>query len=91
MTSKRTRTFKPDTSKCLTDYFYFIDPELGLCFVRVPTWAPFMLTIYFNGHAWLATQLKARGLEYELRDRCLWNGGDVSARHAARLRRGPAA
>jgi hypothetical protein len=32
---------KPDTGKCLTYYFYFMDPKLGLCFVRVPMWAPF--------------------------------------------------
>lgn len=29
------------TSKCLHYYFYFIVPELGLCYLRVPTWAPF--------------------------------------------------
>jgi hypothetical protein len=69
---------KPDTSKCLTYYFYFIDSELGLCFVRVPTWAPFTLTVYFNGHAWLATQLKARGLEYELRDNAFTSIADFA-------------
>lgn len=69
---------KPDTSKCLTYYFYFIDPELGLGFARVPTWAPFNLTIYFNGHAWLAAQLKARGIEYELRDNAFTNIADFA-------------
>lgn len=35
------RTFlKPDDGKCLHYYFYFIDEELGLCYVRVPTWRP---------------------------------------------------
>ena len=34
------RTFlKGDTGKCLHDYFYFIDKDLGLCYLRVPTWA----------------------------------------------------
>jgi hypothetical protein len=73
---------KPDTSKCLTYYFYFIDPELGLCFVRVPTWAPFSLTVYFNGHAWLAAQLKARGIEYELRDNAFTNIADFATANA---------
>jgi hypothetical protein len=36
--------------KCLHYYFYFIDDDLGLCYVRVPTWCPFRLQIYFNGH-----------------------------------------
>jgi hypothetical protein len=35
------KTFvKPDSGRCLHYYFYFIDPELGLCHLRVPTWAP---------------------------------------------------
>ena len=28
---------------------YFIDEELGLCYVRVPTWCPFRLQVYCNG------------------------------------------
>ena len=32
------RTFlRPDTTKCLHYYFYWMDPELGLIYVRVPT------------------------------------------------------
>ena len=36
---KKTRkTFvRPDAGKCLHYYFYFIDEELGLIYVRVPT------------------------------------------------------
>ena len=41
---------KPDTGKCLHYYFYFIDEQLGLCYLRVPTWCPFRLPFYFNGH-----------------------------------------
>jgi hypothetical protein len=63
------RTFlKADQSKCLHYYFYFIDPELGLCYLRVPTWCPFRLQFYFNGHHWLASQLRAGGINYTLRD-----------------------
>jgi hypothetical protein len=42
--------FKPTEAKCLHYYFYFIDRDLGLCYLRVPTWAPFRLQFYFNGH-----------------------------------------
>jgi hypothetical protein len=34
---------RPDSGKCLHYYFYFIDAELGLVYLRVPTWAPFRL------------------------------------------------
>jgi hypothetical protein len=66
---KSHRTYlKPDSSKCLHYYFYFIDAQLGLCYVRVPTWCPFRLQIYFNGHNWLAHQLKTHKLNYRLMD-----------------------
>lgn len=59
---------KPDNSKCMTYYFYFIDEQLGLCYLRVPTWCPFRLQFYFNGHNWLANQLKERGIAYTIVD-----------------------
>lgn len=59
---------KLDSGKCLHYYFYFIHEQLGLCYLRVPTWCPFRLQFYFNGHAWLATQLKEKGVAYELLD-----------------------
>ena len=54
--------------KCLHYYFYIIDPDYGLCYLRVPTWCPFQLQFYFNGHNWLARQMDKVGLEYELQD-----------------------
>jgi hypothetical protein len=59
---------RPDDGKCLHYYFYFIDDELGLCYVRVPTWLPCRLQIYFNGHNWLAAKLRKQGIEYKLVD-----------------------
>jgi hypothetical protein len=59
---------KPDQSKCLHYYFYFIDEKLGLCYVRVPTWCPFRLQIYFNGHNCLAAELDKRHIGYKLID-----------------------
>ena len=57
------RTFlKPDSGKCLHYYFYFIDPDLGLCYLRVPTYSPFRAQFYFNGHDWLRRQLAKAGL-----------------------------
>lgn len=59
---------KPGTSKCLHYYFYFINETLGLCYMRVPTWAPFRLQFYFNAHSWLASELKREGIHYSLID-----------------------
>ena len=67
---------KPDDGKCLHYYFYFIDEELGLTYVRVPTWLPCRLQIYFNGHNWLAAQLRKRKIDYELRDNAFVQIGD---------------
>ena len=59
---------KPDTGKCLHYYFYFIDAEVGLCYLRVPTWCPFRLQFYCNGHGWLARRLSADGIGFTLAD-----------------------
>jgi hypothetical protein len=72
------RTFlKYDTSKCLHYYFYFIDREYGLCYMRVPTWPPFRLQFYMNGHSLLANKLDKKGIEYELVDNAFINISDV--------------
>ncbi len=56
---KTGQTFlRPDDGKCLHYYFYFLDEDLGLGYVRVPTWCPFRLQVYLNGHHWLAAQLR---------------------------------
>jgi hypothetical protein len=55
--------FKPDTGKCLHYYFYFIDKDMGLCYLRVPTYAPFRLQFYFNGHGLLEAALRRRQIE----------------------------
>jgi len=70
---------KPVGGKCLHYYFYFIDEELGLCYLRVPTWCPFRLQFYFNGHNWLARQLDHRGLGYKLLDNAFTHIDDFEA------------
>jgi hypothetical protein len=34
----------------------------------VPTWAPFRLQVYFNGHSWLARQLVHAGIGFDTAD-----------------------
>jgi len=55
-------------SKCLHYYFYFIDPYLGFGYVRVPTWCPFKLQVYINGHNILANELKKAGIKHSMID-----------------------
>jgi hypothetical protein len=63
------RTYlRPDSGKCLHYYFYFVDAELGLMYLRVPTWCPFRLQLYFNGHSWLARKLAAAGIGFAMAD-----------------------
>ena len=63
------KTFvRPDSGKCLHYYFYFIDAAFGLVYLRVPTWAPFRLQFYCNGHNWLARKLAAEGVGFTMAD-----------------------
>jgi hypothetical protein len=59
---------KVKQGRCLHYYFYFIDADLGLCYLRVPTWCPFRLQFYFNGHYALARQLTPRGVAFVQHD-----------------------
>ncbi len=54
--------------KCLHYYFYFITADLGLCYLRVPTWAPFRLQFYCNGHNLLASRLSKKNIDFQMLD-----------------------
>jgi len=63
------KTFlKGSQSKCLHYYFYFIDKYLGLCYFRVPTWLPFRLQVYVNGHNILKAELDNNNIGYTVID-----------------------
>ena len=59
---------RPASGKCLHYYFYFMDDEFGVVCLRVPTWCPFRLQFYCNGHGRLASQLTATGLDFAMAD-----------------------
>jgi len=61
-------SLKNDSGKCLHYYFYFIDQDYGLCYLRVPTWCPFRLQFYFNGHNLLAAKLSRQDIGCEMRE-----------------------
>jgi hypothetical protein len=63
------KTFlKGAQGKCLHYYFYYNDPDMGFGYVRVPTWCPFQLQVYFNGHSVLAKELDKKGIAYTMLD-----------------------
>lgn len=68
---KTGRTFlRMREGKCLHYYFYMIAEGIGLCHVRVPTWAPYRLQVCLNGHNVLAERLKQRGIGFKMADNC---------------------
>ena len=63
--------------KCLHQYFYLIDPQLGWLNVRLQTWLPFTVHIVINGREWLAQRLLQKGIGFERRDNCFVDIVDV--------------
>jgi hypothetical protein len=64
-------------AKCVHYYFYFLSEEFGLCYMRVPTWAPFRLQFYCNGHNWLAGQMSLQNIAFKQCDNTFLEVGDI--------------
>jgi len=46
-------------------YFYVLDKEFGLGFVKFSSYAPFNVRVWLNGHEWAKRQLRRRGIRFE--------------------------
>jgi len=46
-------------------YFYILDEEFGLFFIKVCTYFPFDIKVCFNGHEWAKQQLRKEGIGFE--------------------------
>jgi hypothetical protein len=68
--AKKKLELRGKPSKCLHYYHYFMDPEVGLTYVRLQTWFPFTVHVGMNGREWLARQMDKIGLRYRRRDNC---------------------
>lgn len=64
--------------KCLHYYFYMMDKELGLCYLRVSTWCPFQVQFYFNGHNWLASLITKQSIPFVMEDNAFLDITDFS-------------
>jgi hypothetical protein len=76
--------------KCLVHYFYLLDPRFGLMHVRRPTWFPFTMQVYVNGHEWLARRMNRLRMVYKQLDNAFLSiarpeRADRLAREFARL------
>lgn len=73
---------KVTQGKCLHFYFYFLHERLELCNLRVPTWLPFRWQFYFNGHHWLARELRRSGISLQRLDNAFVENADWKAAQA---------
>lgn len=73
---------QPSGGKCQHYYVYFMDAEFGLGYLRIPTWAPFRLQAYINGHDWLERRMKASDLRFKKVDNCFTHLADFAAAQA---------
>ena len=60
-----------ERGKCVHYYHYFLDPDLGLGYIRVQSWFPFAIRVGLNGRNWLCRQLEQRGVAFERRNNLL--------------------
>ena len=60
-------------------YYYSLDPEFGLMYVRLETWFPYTIQVYVNGHDWLARQMQKRQLGFVQQDNAFTQLDDPAA------------
>lgn len=77
--------------KCLHYYIYWMDEVYGLCYLRIPTWAPFRLQVYFNGHDWLERRMKSEGIRFNKIDNCFCHISDFDRANKIARQLDPAA
>jgi hypothetical protein len=61
-------------------YFYILDADFGLFFIKVCTYFPFDVKVCFNGHEWAKQQLRQEGIGFEA-----LNNGFLSCENPVRL------
>ena len=49
-------------------YFYILDRNFGLTFIKFSSYAPFSIRVWLNGHEWAKRQLDRKGIRYQSLD-----------------------
>lgn len=78
------KELRVEFGKCKHYYHYYLDPQYGLRYTRLQTWAPFTMHVGLNGRDWLAQQLDAAGIAYRKNDNSFaWIADFAAAQHLA--------
>ena len=70
----KTKTGKPFTkmyscNKFVSHYYIYIhDKELGLCYLKISSYMPFVCEFYMNGHNYLKQQFDICEADYKMKD-----------------------
>jgi len=56
--------------RVLLYYAYLQDPQAGRMFVRICPYFPFNISVWMNGHHWLANQMRQEGIAFRQSDNC---------------------
>lgn len=49
-------------------YIYILDKKLGLCYLKISSYLPFICEFYMNGHNYLKQQFDIRDIDYKMND-----------------------
>jgi hypothetical protein len=58
-------TYSRRTVQVTHYYFYILDEDFGLAFIKVCTYLPFEVKLCFNGHSWAKQHLTREGIAFE--------------------------
>jgi hypothetical protein len=56
--------FTKSSRRVGTFYFYVLDPDFGVGFIKICTYFPYPAKVWVNGHEWAKRQLEHRGVDY---------------------------
>ena len=80
ITTKKGKKFTKmySTNKFVSQYYIYIDDqELGLCYLKLSSYIPFVSEFYFNGHNYLKKQFDKTGKTYTMKDNSFTKIEDV--------------
>jgi hypothetical protein len=78
--TKKGKTFTKmfSVNKFVSQYYIYIDDEkLGLCYLKISSYIPFVSEFYFNGHNYLEKQFDLAGKQYTKKDNSFTKLGDL--------------
>lgn len=59
-------------------YIYIQDKELGLCYLKISSYLPFVCEFYMNGHNYLKQQFDMKGVDYKMKENSFVRVSDLA-------------